>query len=679
MNQRSTKQLNTVPHLARVLVMASGIACAFCAAPATASAQRADSTVLAPVVVTATRIPTAASSLTQPVTVLLGDDLRARGVVTVAEALRSVPGATIAQGGSFGAVTSLFLRGGESRYTKVLIDGVPVNAVGGAFYFQNLTLDNVDRIEVVEGPGSALYGADALTGVIQIFTRSGSGRGTLDATARAGSYGTREGSASLSGGAPSAAYSVGADWHQTDGVIRFNNQYATGTLSGSLKLAAGARSIVRLTSRYSSSVYHFPTDFTGVPNDTNSYTSQHRLVLGVDASHALTSAVTLRLLAGDNEVHDLSEDTRAQKGGEFVKTSAPAIGFRRRVEARVEAVSGPRAAITLGSDYEVEAERAKVISYNYTISPDGVTGTTIPGADDRRITRGYYAAAQGVPTRRLSYDASVRYDNHSDYKDVTTYHAGAAVQLWNGARVRGSYGTGFNAPAFFQTQGSAYNRPNSALQPEQVSTLDVGLEQLLLSGKLRASVAAFDQRFNQLIQYVPGLNGGPPDYAELTPAYYDNLTQARARGYQASAQLALARAWSASLNYTQLLARVYAVPPGFGGSLRPGDALLRRPSHSGSALVSYAAPVGWFASANATYVGKRPDMDFALFPSPTITLPAYVKVDLAGSVDVLRTPSRTLALTARVDNALDRKYEDVLHFPAPGRTVLIGGRLTARR
>ncbi|MGI9091030.1 MAG: hypothetical protein ACR2GG_08005, partial [Gemmatimonadaceae bacterium] len=161
--------------------------------------------------------------------------------------------------------------------------------------------------------------------------------------------------------------------------------------------------------------------------------------------------------------------------------------------------------------------------------------------------------------------------------------------------------------------------------------------------------------------------------------YYDNLTQARARGYQAGAQLALGREWSASLSYTQLLAKVYAVPPGFGGSLRPGDALLRRPSHSGSGLLSYAAPAGWYASANATYVGKRPDMDFAIFPSPTITLPAYVKLDLAGSVDVLRTPSRTLGLTARVDNVLDKRYEDVLHFPAPRRTVLIGGRLTATR
>ncbi|MGI8510485.1 MAG: TonB-dependent receptor plug domain-containing protein [Gemmatimonadaceae bacterium] len=662
-------------------LLVSAISTAAICVPSTTRAQHADSTTLAPVVVTATRIPTAASSLTQPVTVLRGDELRARGVATVAEALRSVPGASIVGSGSFGSVTSLFLRGGESRYTKVLIDGVPVNAVGGAFFFQNLTLDNVDRIEVVEGAGSALYGADAMSGVIQIFTKRGGGGSTLDASGRGGSYGTREGSASLTGGTTAAAYSLGAGWHQTNGIVPFNNQYSTGTLSGSATVQPDAGSVVRLTSRYSSSVYHFPTDFSGVPNDTNSYSSQHQLVLGADASRTVVPGVTARILAGDNENHDLSEDTRPAAGKipGFVKTSAPAIGYRRRVEGRVEASPADFVTIALGMAYEAEAARTSVISYSYSGSPAGVIGKTTPGGDDRRITHGYYLTAQGQLARRVSYDASVRYDKHSDYKDVTTYHAGTAVQLWPGARLRGAFGTGFNAPAFYQTQGSAYNRPNTALQPEQARTLDVGLEQLLLSGHLRASVGAFDQRFSQLIQYVAGVTSGPPNYTELTPAYYDNLTQARSKGYQAGAQLDLSSAWRASVNYTQVIAAVYAVPPNFAGSLNPGDALLRRPSHSGDALVSYTAPLGWSASANVNYVGKRPDMDFALYPSPTVSLPSYVKLDVAGSVNVLHSSSSTVALTARIDNALDKQYEDVLHFPAPRRTVLVGARIAAAR
>src|SRR6185437_8085053 len=185
--------------------------------PATALAQRSDTTTsLEPVVVTATRLPTPSSSLSQPVTVLNGDELRARGVLTVAEALREAPGATLAQSGSYGGVTSLFLRGGESRYTKVLIDGTPINSVGGTQFFENLSMDNVDRIEIVYGPSSALYGADAVSGVIQIFTRRGAGPATLDADARAGTYGSHDESVLLRGGVPAAGYSIGGGWHATD-------------------------------------------------------------------------------------------------------------------------------------------------------------------------------------------------------------------------------------------------------------------------------------------------------------------------------------------------------------------------------------------------------------------------------------------------------------------------------
>ena len=124
----------------------------------------------------ATRLPTSPDAVVSSVTIISGDDLRARGVRFVQDALREVPGATVVQGGSFGGVSSLFLRGGESDYVKVLVDGVPVNQSGGAFNWANLTTDNVDRIEVLRGPGSVIYGSDAVTGVVQIFTRRGARR-----------------------------------------------------------------------------------------------------------------------------------------------------------------------------------------------------------------------------------------------------------------------------------------------------------------------------------------------------------------------------------------------------------------------------------------------------------------------------------------------------------------------
>lgn len=648
--------------------------------PVTAFAQRSDTTSLQPVVVTATRLPTPTSSLSQPVTVLNGTELRARGVLTVAEALREAPGATVVQSGSYGGVTSMFLRGGESRYTKVLIDGTPVNAVGGTQFFENLSLDNVDRIEIVYGPASALYGADAVSGVVQIFTKQGSGPTTLDADIRTGSYGSRDGSASLRGGSTRAGYSIGGGWHHTDGVASFNNQYTNGDLNGSVQLRPDAQSQISLTTRYTGSLYHFPTDYTGAVNDSNSYTREHRLVMGLDAARTVAPGVRFRVLGGDNEIHGLSEDTYASglEATPLSKTSAPTDGYRRFAEGRVEAGLGVMGTATVGTQYQAEEERSETLTRNYAATPEGVTPITTPGSDDHRITRGYYVAFQGSPISLLSYDVSARYDDHSDFHDVTTYHAGASVALWQGARVRASYGTGFNAPAFYATQGSAYNAGNAALQPEQSHSLDVGVVQTLFDGRVRASVGAFDQRFSDLIQYVAGVSGGAPDYAVITPAYYTNLTQARSKGFQGEINAVLPMGFIGSASYTQTIAQVYSVPPGYTGS-QPGDALLRRPSHSGTASLFYSHSSDWNLGASADYVGRRPDSDFSQYPSPTVTLPAYVKLGLSGSLLVLRASATTVSLTARVDNALDTQYADVFNFPAAGRAVLIGARISARR
>src|ERR1700681_1589484 len=205
-----------------------------------AISQEKDTTQLRTVVVSASKVPRPASTLSQAVTVLYGDDLRARGVTRVSDALREVPGASLVQSGSYGAVTSLFLRGGESRYTKVLIDGVPVNAPGGFFDFSHLTTDNIDRIEIVRGPASVLYGADAVTGIVQIFTRQGSEQNRASVGVHGGTYHSLDFDGDALGSSRFGGFSIGAAHHSTNGIIPFNNEYRNGTLSSALTLAQGA-------------------------------------------------------------------------------------------------------------------------------------------------------------------------------------------------------------------------------------------------------------------------------------------------------------------------------------------------------------------------------------------------------------------------------------------------------
>src|SRR5216110_2081119 len=194
--------------------------------PATLAGQEpTDTVVLNPVVVTATRIPTPADGVPVAVTVLRGTELRERGILTVAEALRGVPAASVVTTSSYGSQTSLFLRGGQSNYVKVLIDGVPQNAPGGAYDFANLTTDNIERIEVVRGPASVLYGSDAVAGVVQIFTREGRGRAHGSVELGGGTYGSSTLDATLAGGGERAGYSVGVSRFLSNGMYALNNQY----------------------------------------------------------------------------------------------------------------------------------------------------------------------------------------------------------------------------------------------------------------------------------------------------------------------------------------------------------------------------------------------------------------------------------------------------------------------
>ena len=391
------------------------IACELIALPA--AAQGTDTVRLKTVVVSAAKSPVSRDELTQSVTVLSGDDLRARGVARVSDALQLVPGVTLAQNGSFGSVSSLFLRGGESRYTKVLIDGVAVNQAGGYFDFSHLTTDNVDRIEIVRGPASVLYGADAVTGIIQIFTRQGRGPLALSASARGGTYGTGDGDVGINGSSNGVAYSLDGAEHKSDGVFKFNNQYYNGTLSGSLALTQNAATDARVSARYTNAEFHYPTDFTGAPVDSNSYRVQHRLTLGLDAGTAVTPRLRARFLAGTNEVSDLTEDITVPFGSPGrVHSRDFSRGYRRAGEARVELALPMPAKLSVGVEYVRERERSS--SSAATI---GFPASPASQFTAERSVRAAYGELLGTLARRMSYNVAARIDDNSDYKSYATY------------------------------------------------------------------------------------------------------------------------------------------------------------------------------------------------------------------------------------------------------------------
>lgn len=628
-------------------------------------AQGVDTATLRTVVVSASKVPRPASTLSQAVTVLSGEDLRARGITRVSEALREVPGATLVQSGSYGALTSLFLRGGESRYTKVLIDGVAVNAPGGFFDFSHLTTDNIERIEIVRGPASVLYGADAASGIVQIFTRRGDGR-RASLGARGGTYHTFDADADAAGSSSFGTFSAGAGRHSSDGILPFNNQYRNGTLSSALTLGSRAGGEAKISGRYTAAEFHYPTDFTGAPVDSNAYRVQHRLTVGLDAGHDVSANIHARLLAGSNDVTDLTEDIATPFGSATPQHSAfRSRAYRRDVDGRLTIYLPREATLTGGATFEREHENS--LSWS---GPVGGGQTQTDSFDASRHNVAYYLELLGDASGRASYTLSGRVDDNSDYRRYATYRLGLNAAPIQGLRVRASLSTAFNAPAFNQLRPTLYTVGSPGLQPERIRSGEVGLITAFAPNFIQASASYFTQRFDDLIQYV---NGAPPSYK----GSYANLTGAAANGYEVELDVLPAATLRGSANYTVVNPRVTEVAPTYQGADRVGDALLRRPTHMGGATLTYAPRVGASLSLAARYVGRRPDVDFAQFPSPRVTLPAYTRIDLSAELPLAHFGPTGLAMSARVDNLFDRRYEEVLHFATPRRTLFVGARARA--
>src|SRR5256714_4891498 len=346
----------------------------------------ADTVELNPVVVTATRIPTPADGVPVAVTVLRGTELRERGILTVADALRGVPAASVVTTSAYGSQTSLFLRGGESDYVKVLIDGVPQNAPGGAYDFANLTTDNVERIEVVRGPASVLYGSDAVTGVVQIFTRDGRGPAHGTVTVGGGTYRSSALDATLAGGGERAGYSVGVSRFTSDGVYPFNNQYRNEVLSGRVRLRPDERTDAALSLRYGDALYHFPTNGGGDPVSHNQHQLDRGPSAGLDLGRAFSRRVTGRITA---QWHRDNLQYAIDKNGPADNTTFPYSSSdwmtRSGLDARLNVRPLAAAIVTVGGAFEREAMSGTTLATSRARN-DGAIYLQVVTATERRLS-----------------------------------------------------------------------------------------------------------------------------------------------------------------------------------------------------------------------------------------------------------------------------------------------------
>ena len=655
-------------------------------APVAVSAQEpADTFRVDEFVVTATRLPTPRRAVPAAVTVLRGEDLRAQGIHFVADALRPVPGASVVRSGSYGGLTTAFLRGGEGDYVQVLVDGVVLNDPGGAVDLGQLTTDNIDRIEIVRGPVSVLYGSDAVTGVIQILTTRAA-RGTRvevgtdlgvgprrngDATlcpgypatacpagADLGTYTTRAWNAALSGGTELLQYSLSASDFSTDGEYAFNNRYRNRSLSGRVGVGT-EESSAAFTALHTDGLYHYPTDGAGRLDDRNVYRSSESLALGLEAGHFLSPRFEARAALAYHDGDYLTADdpdSAADTLGFYAFENAITVD-RRKANLWGNAHLGGSTIATLG----VEVEKQKGTDDFDSRSEYGAYQSA---AANERSNRAVYAQLVAAPTSRLTATAGARTESNDRFGSFFTWRAGASARVAEQTTLRASAGTAFKEPTFFENYAEGFTVGNAALEPERSRSWEVGLEQDFLDGRVQLEGTWFDQRFRNLIQY----DGNP---APNQPSYV-NVGEASSRGLEMEARLAARNGGALSASWVHLSTEVLDAGLGTDALFQEGEPLIRRAPDRVNVVGSI--PLGRRVKAGGALavVSERPDLDFLDdFNGARVDLPGYSVLDLFSEVRLFERGTRDLSLRARVENVFDEDYQEIVNFPAAGRALSI--------
>jgi vitamin B12 transporter len=548
------------------------------------------------------------------VTVIDRQEIEARQALDLPALLSTVPGVLPVQAGSPGQQTSVFTRGAESDQTLLLWNGIPLNdPFFGAINWQFVPLDGVERVEVVRGPFSALYGSNAVGGVVQVFSGSRQG-GTFHL--EGGGNGYRRGGLAAGTDLGSVRLDTAGNVRRGDGELAndfFDGEEAT---VRALWTAAPGVSLGVLARANDSD--------TGIPLSGGQPTLRRRI-----SWQEREVAVPLRWQRGSWEIASQLSQTRFDNRFRDPDDPFGAIDSATRSEAR----RGRAVATwTAGRDFWIACggdwERLEATNRSGSV-------IELDGARQRTWAAFGQASYGHGPVR---FDLGLRRDDNDVFGAQTSLRTGAVFALAKGTRVRASYGESFRAPSLGDLFFPFFGNPE--LQPERAKTYELGVERE--AGGWRFAVTGFASRQRNLIDFDPAT------FVSV------NVGRARMRGVEGEVgfrQGIFAARW----NGTYLEAK----------DLDAGTPLQRRPKHSASLLLT-ARPGDWIFNLEGRYVGERPQLDEVTF---TIrNNPSYVRVDLAARWRALSW----LSPYVRIENVADKQYEEVLRYPTPGRT-LIGG------
>jgi vitamin B12 transporter len=595
----------------------------FTACPAFA-AERGDE-----IVVSATRLARPAAETGSAVTVINAEELRRRQYAFVADALRDAAGVAIARNGSAGGVASARFRGAASGQTLVLIDGVVVNdpaAPQGGFNVANLDLVDIERIEILRGPQSILYGADAIGGVVSITT-AGAGAAPLSAFFEGGSFGAWRGGATTAIGDDGTFVRATISGIRTDGVSRADGGDED---DGFRSLAASLRGRATLNSVWSvdgaARFSYSRAEIDGFPPPSFSLAD----TLETEDTQDYSFSGVLR-----------HSDGRGYKWFNGALTLAYSAVDRRNADQGVAtfAAQGDR----LTTDYVGNVPLTERLRFIGGAEIEQ-TAVDVSGVDESATSGAVFGLLEAEPFDRLVVSAGARRDEFSNFDGATTARVAAAWSGWDGWVLRASWGEGFRAPTLFELNFDQFGiTPNPNLRPERATGFDAGVERRFGGAVpvLTARATFFQARVRDQIDFDFLGNG------------YFNIDRTRARGVEVEIDWRLAETLRGSIAYTLTDAV----------DLGTGDELLRVPRHKGTAVIDWTPASPLTLSASVIVNGREAD-----FPAPNA---AFVRLDLRAAWAL----SERFELYGRVENATDTDYQDVSGYGEPGASAVGGLRV----
>ncbi|MDP9340400.1 MAG: TonB-dependent receptor [Acidobacteriota bacterium] len=641
------------------------------------------------VIVTAQAEPTLLERTTAAVSVISKEEIDARQSVAVADALLFVPGIAIGRTGAEGGTASVFLNGGNSNFTKVLVDGAPINPPGGAADFSSLTLDNIDKIEIVRGAESAIYGTDAVSGVVQLFTHRGEARiPEASIFAEGGSFSSARGGGQIGGIFGAFDYSAAASYFETDGQGP-NDDFINRTLSGNFGYHFSDANQIRLTVRNNTSNAGIPGQTEFEPPSLYQRYDQHifsvaarwNFASGKHWRHEISGGESYTRQHNNNPVQSFFATDPFARCPQANPASVPTAEFcdftgesrfqynRANASAQTSYVLS-NFGVTAGYEYEVENAALSVVNVGHA----------------RRNNQGGYVDLRYRPVRRVALNFGARAEANANFGTRVVPRAGASVVLRYGAGMLGDtvvrvfYGQGIKEPRFDQTLGDNFGDfGNPLLKPESSKNWTAGLEQKLLNNRVRLSAEYFYSSFYNIVSFAfcfadptdPALNscnllipGAPPSFG-----FFFNTDSALARGFNLSGETRFHRWLNLAGSYTYDDTRVLQAPNAFDPAQQPGNHLFRRPVNSGS-LTLNAAYRHFGLAIGGYFAGVRTDADF--LGLGIASNPGYARFDVAAHYNF----GRGISLYARAQNLFDKQYQDALGYPALGRDARVGVRYT---